>query len=490
MENSPKTKISASLKENINILNNKLVDCPDIIRRHVYLQDKREAYFIYVEGLADLDLVERDFINPIVSSDFQHLFIDAHIQNLPTSRITYYYDIDSMVTDVLTGTTMFIVDGMNFAICTALRKYDQRTITEPVVEKSVKGPHEGFIEPIHTNMAILRRKVKNTNLKFKTLQLGTVTKQTIAIAYIEGICNPDLLNTLYNKLKSINTDGVLAAGYIEQFISDSPNSPFPQFRNTERPDTAVAALLEGKFVIITEGTPVVLIAPASFFAFFQAFDDYSTHWIFGSLTRLLRIFAMIIAVTLPALYVAITTFHYYIVPLSLLVPLAESRARVPFPPIVEVLIMEFTIELLREASIRLPTYVGTSIGVVGGIIIGQAAVQAGIVSDLLIIVVAITAIASFVAPNYDMGYVIRLLRFIATILSAIFGIVGIIIFATSVFSHLVILESLGQPYFQPIIPTKLKDLKDSIIRAPISLLKERPDMAKPINKKRGDGNGG
>ncbi|MDP4147445.1 MAG: spore germination protein [Bacillota bacterium] len=485
-----KHKLSISIKDNFTRINEKFTDCPDIITRHVYLKDKREAYFIYVEGMINTDLVERDFITPIVSSDFQHLFVDAAIQNLPTSKITYRYDIDSIVTDILTGCTAFIIDGMNFAVCTALRKFDKRSVTEPEVEKNVRGSHEGFVEPINTNFALLRRRVKNNKLKFKTVKLGTMTNQSVAVAYIDGLCDKELLDILYNKVKGINIDGLLAAGYVEQSITDFRNSPFPQYQTTERPDKAAAALLEGKFVILVEGTPVVLITPVDFFAFFQAMDDYSTNWMFGNSVRALRFFAMMIAIVLPGFYVAITTFHYYMVPLNLLVPLAESRARVPFPPIVEVLIMEITIEMLREAAIRLPTYIGSSIGVVGGIIIGQAAVQAGIVSDLLIIVVAITAVASFVAPNYDMGYAIRLLRFIEIVLSAIFGIIGIVIFSAIILAHLVVLESMGQPYFQPLIPFKFSGLRDSIVRSPFHFLKKRPDIAKPKDKIRGEGNEG
>lgn len=487
-ESTKKIKISDVLKNNMKVIDEKFKDCPDVMRKQVFLKDNTEGYFIYIDGMIDTNIVERDFMRPIIGMDYEAINDIRKTNSLPANDIKYYEDIDSAISALLTGCTLFLADGLEYAVSSAIRKFEKRGITEPDIEKDVRGSHEGFIELMNVNMAILRRKIKNTNLKFKTINVGDTTNQIVNIAYIDGIANPALIQKLYDKISGIKYDGVLAAGYIEQMIVDFPNSIFPQYQLTERPDRAVASLLEGRLLVLTEGTPGVLILPVTLFSFFKAPDDYNTHWIFGSLLGVLRVISAFVAIYFPSIYIALTTFHYYMVPLNLLIPLAESRARVPFPPIVEAFVMEVVIEMLREAAIRLPTYIGASIGVVGGIIIGQAAVQAGIVSELLIIVVAITAIASFITPVYDMGLTLRTIRFVMMLATSVFGVIGISTITVLLFANLVILESLDQPYFQPIIPFRAKDLKDTIIRAPLKLLKERPTITHPVHKKRGKGN--
>lgn len=490
MQNQDTKKIAVSdvLKDNMKVIDDKFKDCPDVMRKQVFLKDNTEGYFIYVDGMIDTDIVERDFMRPILGMDYEDINNRKKTNSLPANDIKYYEDMDSAISALLTGCTLFFADGLEYAVSSAIRKFEKRGITEPDIEKDVRGSHEGFIELMNVNMAILRRKVKNTNLKFKTINVGDTTNQIVNIAYIDGIADPALVQKLYDKISGIKYDGILAAGYVEQLIVDFPNSIFPQYQLTERPDRAVAALLEGRLLILTEGTPGVLILPVNLFSFFKAPDDYNTHWIFGSLIGFLRVISGFIAIYAPSIYIALTSFHYYMVPLNLLIPLAESRARVPFPPVVEAFIMEIVIEMLREAAIRLPTYIGASIGVVGGIIIGQAAVQAGIVSELLIIVVAITAIASFMTPVYDMGLTLRTIRFAMMIATSVFGAIGISIITVLLFANLVVLESLDQPYFQPIIPFRAKDLKDTIIRAPLKWLKERPTITHPVHRKRGKGN--
>lgn len=478
-------EVSTSLEENLIRLEETFKDCPDLIKRKVFLNKGRKGCFLYLQGIIDIDLVQRDFINPILSLKDDDLTDIAIIERIVAADIDRYHDLSSVITDILRGFIVFILDGNPFAIVCRLNKYEVRNIREPEAEKNVRGPHEGFIETINSNIAILRRKIKNNKLKFKVIKVGTTMNQTVTITYIEDIANKEILDRLTNKIEAINFDGMIPIGYIEQFITDFKLSPFPQYLATERPDKAVAGLLEGRFIIMQEGTPVVLIAPVSFFSFFQALDDYSSNWMVGSLIRTIRLLGALLAIFLPALYIAITSFHYFMVPLDLLVQLAESRANVPFPPIIEALILEITLEMLREASIRLPTYIGISIGVVGGLVIGQAAVAAGIVSDLFIIIVAVTAIASFIIPSYDMGLAVRFIRFIFMLLSAIFGIIGVVVASVMLFAHLVVLESLGQPYFQPVVPLKVRDLKDIMLRVPIKFLRRRPDQGKPKKDRRG-----
>lgn len=478
-------QLTASLPDNLKELNLSFKDCPDIIVKEVRLSGIKKGCFVFIKGFIDTDVLQRDFIRPLLSIDYSEITKYNIAEYIPSLNTSLCYEISNTVTAVLEGKTVFLLDGVNFAIACDLTNTEKRAISEPEGEKNVRSPHDGFIEAIDTNCIILRKKIKNSNLKFKNLVIGNVTNQLVKIAYIEGIANPELINVLYNKINDINTDGLLSIGEIEHYITDDKYSPFPQYVATERPDKVVSLLLEGRLAVLLDGTPFVLSAPVSLVAFLQAPDDYSSKWMSGSFMRFIRLIGIIIALILPALYVTVTTFQYYLVPLNMLVQLAQSRVRVTFPPIVEALLMEFTIEMLREASIRLPSYIAITVGVVGGIIIGQAAVNAGIVSNVFVIIVAITAIASYVVPSYELGITIRLLRFALLIITSVFGIVGISIGVVIIIIHLLALESLGQPYLMPFFPLKLSDLKDTIIRLPVQFFKRRPHIAKPINEQRG-----
>jgi len=478
-------KIATNIKDNMDYINSKFTNCPDIIRKKVVIADSKEGYFIYAKALINIDVLQRDFIKPILAMSLDELYDDDLINKLSLAEAGYRFELNTVVREITDGNIVFIFDGSDKAIAYNLRTFESRAITEPVVEKNNRGPHEGFVETLDINISILRRIVKNHSLKFRNLRIGATSNQQVVIGYIEGIANEKMVDDLYQRIKSVDTDNLIGTGTLEQLMKDKQISPFPLYIATERPDKAIAGLLEGQLVIILDGTPVALLAPVSFFSFFQALDDYTSNWIFGTFSRIMRLIAGLIAVFLPAIYIMVTSYHYYVVPLNLLIPLAESRARVPFPPIVEALLMEFTIEMIRESAVRLPTYIGGSVGIVGGLVIGQAAVQAQLVSSLFVIIVAVTAIASYLIPSHDMGIALRVIRFILMTLAAVFGICGVTFFISMLFAHLVRLESLGQPYFQPLTPIKFKDLKDTIIRVPTTFLKQRPDIAKPLDRIRG-----
>lgn len=478
--------LSKKLDENMNYLNDRFSDSPDIKRQKLLLKDGTPALLVYVDGLVNMDVLQRDIVSHVMQLDSNHIFDDSlQTVNIPTINSSLVEDLDTLVQYILSGMTALLFNGYDRALSISVIQFEKRSISNPEVEKNVRGPHEGFVETLNTNIAIMRRKIKNSRLKFKHVTVGTITNQNVAIAYIEGLANPENIQTVYDKLTRIDYDGVFDVGYLEQLLTDNPYTPFPHYLASERPDKIVSCLQEGKLVILLDGSPSALIMPISFFSAFQAPDDYNSNWLVGSLNRLVRILGLVIAVFSPAFYVAIVSFHYYMVPLDLLVPLAESRIKVPFPPFIEVLILEYTIEMLREASIRLPTYIGTSIGIVGGLVIGQAAVAAGIVSNLVIIIVAATALASYIIPNYDMSLAIRYIRFIVMFFASIFGIIGIVISALIIIGHLVVLESLGEPYLKPILPFRANDFKDTLLRPSLKALKKRPTLANPKDKMRG-----
>jgi hypothetical protein len=478
--------LSKVLDENKKILDDIFFDSNDVKRQRVLLADSEQALLVYVDGLVNSDILQRDIVPFLVQLNSADIFDESMaLSNIPAIDSSIVKDFDSLVTDIVTGKAVIMFNGYDQALSVNVVKFEKRSITYPDVEKNVRGPHEGFVEALNTNVTILRRIIKNPRLKFKYIKVGTLTNQTALIVYIDGLANSENIQTVYNKLQDTDYDGVFDTGYLEQMLTDNPYTPFPHFIATERPDKTVSALQEGKIAIIIDGSPSALIMPTSCFSFFQAPDDYNSSWLVGSLNRLIRVSSFIIAIFSPALYIAIVSFHYYMVPLDLVIPLAESRMKVPFPPFLEVLILEFTIEMLREATIRLPTYIGTSIGIVGGLVIGQAVVDAGIVSNLVIIIVAATALASYLIPNYDMGLAVRYIRFIVMGFAAIFGMIGVVICALFIIAHLVVLESLGEPYFKPAMPFRTRDLKDTIIRPTLKNLRKRPSTGNPKDDIRG-----
>ncbi|MGH4051193.1 MAG: spore germination protein [Clostridium sp.] len=486
-DNNENVKLYNDYEKNFSIIDGTLKDCPDIVRRKVILKSGNKGCFFFIQGLCDIDLFQRDFMTPLL--DLKKLDDDEvkYLSNkLPIAGLTFPLEINSIIMDIMEGNTVFICDGLNCAISCTLKKYEKRSIKEPDGEKSIRGAHDGFIEDVATNISTIRRKLKTPNLKFKDFTVGSMSHQTISVAYLDNVASPNILQIISDKINNINTDSLIAIGYLEQIITDHPNSIFPQYLSTERPDKAIAGLLEGKFVIMLQETSFVMIAPVTFHAFTQAPEDYSTHWVGASYLRLLRTVGLVTALFLPGIYIALLSYHYYMIPLPLLVQLAQSRAKVPFPPVIEAFLIEFMIETVREASIRLPSFITSSVSIVGGLVIGQTAIQAGVVSDLMVIVIAASAISGFTMPTYDLGISIRLVKYIVMICSAIFGILGVVIPMVTLVAHLIVLDSLGEPYFQPLAPFKFADLKDTYIRAPIKYLKKRPDIAKPKDKERGN----
>lgn len=482
--------LSKKLEDNISFLDKKFSDSPDIKRQKLLMRDETPALLVYVDGLVNTEMLQRDILPYVILLDSDNIFYGGlQITHIPTIDSSITEDFNIIINDILNGKAVIFFNGYDRALSINITKFEKRNITETTTEKNVKGPQESFIESLNTNISILRRKIKNPRLKFKMLKIGTLTNQNLAIAYIEDLANPDNINIVYEKLKAIDYDGIFDVSFLEHLLTDNPHTPFPHYISSVRPDKAVSCLQEGKLAIMLDGSPFTLLMPMSFFSALQAPDDYYSNWMLGSLNRLIRLFALLIAIFLPGLYIAIVSYHYYMVPLNLIIPLAESRARVPFPPVIEVLILEYTIEMLREASIRLPTYIGTSIGIVGGLIIGQAAVDAGVVSNLLIIIVSATALSSYLIPNYDMNLAVRFIRFIVIFFASIFGMIGVVICGLFIIAHLVVLESLGEPYLKPMLPFNANDFKDTILRPSLKILKKRPSTAKPLDKTRGKNNG-
>lgn len=401
-------------------------------------------------------------------------------KGIPVEDIKISSDLKEIQSAVMTGSVVIQIDTKNeHCILVPCASSEKRQISIPETEFSVVGPKEAFVESLETNVNLVRKRLPVPELQMKEYKVGKISQTRVGILYIDGIVDPENVNTVMQRISDLDFDTIVDSSFISQMISDNHNSPFPQFIDTERPDRAASVLSEGKVVIVVDGSPHVLIGPSTVVNFFSAFEDYFYAWHIASGFRLLRLFAVVFSVMSTSMYVAVITYHYQSIPEDLLPTLIASRGAVPFPPILEALVLEGTIELLREAGARLPTKVGQTIGIVGGIVIGTAAVQAGFVSNVLLMLVALAALASFTTPIYQISNTIRLIRFPFLISAQLYGLLGVAICSAFFLSHLIKLTSLGRPYLEPIFPLRLDDLKDSFIRLPFSKQVTRPVVLRP-----------
>lgn len=468
------------------------------IREFTIRGTNTRAAVMYIDGLVDQQLIDEHLITPLMirgvpelqQGSFLHPADIHQIKNylsnqlLPVSQIQETESLQELALGVLGGKNALLVDGMQGALLIGTAKGISRNIEEPLSEALLRGPRIGFTEHLSDNTGILRRFGSNQSLFIQKFEVGTRIKKDLAIAYIEDIADPELVAEVQRRIEGLDMDVMLESGYVEQLIEDDELSPFQQIQNTERPDRVISGVLEGRVAILLDGTPFALIVPATFSMLLQSPEDYYERWIPGTFLRMLRFLAAMIALFAPALYISFISFHPGLIPTKLALTIIETRNGVPFPSIIEALIMETAIEILREAGIRLPKPIGPAMGIVGGLIIGDAAVQAGIVSPFLVIVVAVTAISSFSIPTYSAGITLRILRFTGMFSAAALGLFGVIMFFLLICSHLVRLKSFGVSYVSPVVPYSLSEWKDLLIRAPLKMMRRRPRMMNPTDPDR------
>nr|WP_245590429.1 spore germination protein [Aneurinibacillus terranovensis] len=459
-------------------------DCSDVIFHDFLIGDQTKAALIYIDGLANVEEVDQHVLAPL-QQDFvlEHTLSNIR-QKIAVSSIKHVRTVADAIEEISGGNPVLLVNQEKQGLSIGLSKWEKRGIEEPVAESVLRGPREGFIETLRTNTSLLRRKLRSPNLKIKSMNIGTYSRTSIAIAYIEGIADPGLIEEMTNRLQRIEIDGVLESANIEELIEDNPYSPFPQLLSTERPDVASAYLLEGHVVVFVDGTPSVLIAPVTFFSLLQSPEDYYERYFVGTAIRWLRYLFLAISLLGPSLYVAVVSFHQEMIPTTLLLTMAESREQVPFPALVEAMLMETVFEALREAGARLPKQVGSAVSIVGALVIGQAAIAAGIASAPMVMVVAITGIASFMAPRFTVGIAVRLLRFPMIILAGFLGFLGLMLGIILILNHLLTLRSFGVPYMSPLAPMKGRDMKDVLLRAPRWAMNTRPHLTGEWNQYR------
>ncbi|WP_199620175.1 spore germination protein [Paenibacillus alkalitolerans] len=489
------TVLTANLEHNLDAIR-KLLESPNdlVIRQFVVGNGQHACALIFIDGLADKKSVEDTILHNIQLllpqagkqvPDSTEQIIKALLDGVVSqAEINKSHTMDDVMLAILSGNTAFLLDGSAEAVVFGTKGWRGRSVEEPVTESVVRGPRDGFTESIRTNTSLIRRRISEPNLRFKSFKLGRRSRKDVFLAYIDGIANPSIIDEAKRRLESIDIDYVPESGTIEQWIEDSFLSPFPQILHTERPDKVAAALTEGRIAILLDGTPFVLILPITLGVLLLSPEDYYERWQIGTLIRFLRYVAAFIALFLPSLYVALVSYQPGLIPSKLAFSIAGSREGVPFPAIVEALMMEITLELLREAGIRLPKPIGQTIGIVGGLVIGEAAVAAGIVSPIMVIVVAITAISSFTLPSYSFAIAIRIIRFGAMLAAGVFGLFGIIMVYIMINIHIANLKSFGVPYSTPFAPFFTSDWKDLLFRAPLMMLRKRPQMLQTDDENR------
>jgi len=443
---------------------------------------------VCIDGLVNKETLRRDVINPFItkSEELQaNMLLDSKIlKSLIAANIVETKKMSAVIDDIINGNAAMFVDGVDTALLIDSRGWENRAVAEPDTESVIRGPREGFIENIKTNTSLLRRKIKNPNLVFENITLGKQTKTNIAIAYLDGIVNQAVLSEVKRRINKIDTDSILETGYIEQFIEDSPFSPLATIANTQKPDIVAAKILEGRVAIFCDGTPHVLTVPHLFIETLQTSEDYYNRPFMAAIWRMLRVLALLVSILVPGLYVALQTYHQEMIPTILLLRMAGSISDIPFPAGAEMFIMSIFYELLRESGIRLPRAVGSAISIVGGLVVGESAVNAGLVSAPVVIVIAIAGVSGFIIPA--LAEAVVMYRFFFLIAGTVMGLYGIVCGIFIVVMQAVSLRSFGVPYTSPLSPSSQGVLKDFIIRFPLWLMKKRPEaIVKDNDQRRG-----
>lgn len=487
--------LSLDLKENLQQIKQELGNSADVkIREFEIASPQIQAAAVFIDNLIDKALVD-DFVMRSLMIDtaqeaFKNMASDKNVFDfikdnaLAMGDVQVIKDWNGLMLSFLSGDTVILINGSAEAISGDTRGGKSRELSEPSSQVVIRGPKDGFTESIATNVSLIRRRIKSPNLWLEPMRIGNVTQTTVAIMYIKGIVSDELVQEVKQRLNDIQIDGILESGYIEELIQDHPFSPFPTVYNTERPDAVVGNLLEGRIAILVDGTPFALLLPSTFFMYFQSVEDYYQRFDIGIAVRLIRYVSLFISLLGPSFYIAAITFHQEMIPTSLLISLAAQREGVPFPAFVEAFLMETSFEILREAGVRMPRAIGQAVSIVGALVLGQAAVQAGFISSSMVIVVAITGIANFVTPSFNMAISVRLLRFLLMFFAASFGFYGLVIITIIITAHLCSLRSFGVPYMAPLAPFIPADQKDAVLRLPLWTFLTRPRLISQNNMTR------
>lgn len=474
--------LNRSLYNNIALFRNIFKNDDTLVIRD--FQNKKlkaaQCCIVYLDGMVNAEIVNENIIEPVLSEDLaENIEINNLLQELKrkvivSNKITIETDIDKIVSSVIYGSTLFLLEGYDKALVISSKGWQSRPITEPPSTRIVRGPREGFTESIIDNLSMVRRKIANPNLKFKLKEIGKITHTKTYICYIEGLALEGVLNELEQRLNKIDIDGIIDSGYIQELIRDEPYSPFETVGASERPDVIAAKLLEGRIALFVDGSPFVLTVPFVVVENFQANEDYYNNYILSTINRLLRGITAVTSITIPAIYLSLVTFHQEMIPTTLLLSISSSRKDVPIPSVLSLFLMLTIFDLLREAGTRMPVPIGQAINIVGTLVLGQAAVEARLVSAPIIIVTALTGITTLINMNF-LGATIIFRNFL--LLGASFlGIYGFFMCIIVMYLHLMSIRSFGIPYMMNVTRAKNNDGQDAWIRAPWWTMTLRPKI--------------
>lgn len=432
---------------------------------------------IYIKSLVDNERLNEAIVKPLIHD--RSISVSEAIISSIKEKV---YTLDEAKEALLNGHILLNEAVINEWWAIPLQSPLSRSIESSETESILYGAKDSFSEQIDQNITLIRRRLPIMELKSESFTIGSLSKTTVVLLYIEGLTNPDFITIAKEGINNIDYDFFTDSSQVSALMEKGNNSVFPQFQQTDRPDVCARALGIGQLIILVNNTPFALIAPVTLFDLFQSPEDYINRWVVASFLRVIRYVSFFLSIVLIPLYVALTTFHFQMIPLQMLFVLTESRSKLPFTPFWEAFIMLIILEIIKEASLRMPTKAGQTLGVIGGIVIGQASVEAGFASKVLIVLVGIAAIASFLVPNYLLTKANTLIQFILLFLASQLGVIGIAMGLIGILSHLNSLTSLKQPYLAPLAPLYMKDWRDVFIRGPIKTAKERPEYLKPLKK--------
>lgn len=485
--NEVKNDIDSNLemiRQQFNVPQNKDL----VIREFILARDKR-GFIAYLDGMVDKTVINEHILRPLFDLSTSDLAGDSNSTTLALENIVETNDVKKLknfkkvFAEILKGNTVLYVDGLDYFLACESIGFEMRSIETPKTEGVVKGSQEGFSENLRTNISLIRRIIKNKDLISEFFEIGEKSSTTCAVVYLQDLINPSILEEVRRRISSIKTDFLVSSGMLEQFIEDSPYSIIPTTLSTERPDRTASHLVEGKAAILMDGAPFAIVVPVTLNEIMHSPEDAALKWQYATSLRFIRFFAFAFAALLPGLYLALTTFHREMIPTDLLIAIAEAKENVPFPTLVEVILMELGFELIREAGIRIPGIIGNTLGIIGALILGEAAVSANIVSPVLIVIVAATGLSNFAIPNYSLAFGVRLLRFYFIIAGCFLGFYGLALALVVFVLMLVNLKSFGIPYLSIVAPRNKKS-KDAVVRWPIWMQEERPDYLNTLDSRR------
>ena len=480
-----KKEISQDLKENEDYIRARCENCADILIRPMRLGEERkiDCLMVYIEvAVANMmldDSVLGKMINHFWESSPEQIGDFVRNNSLGIADVKKLNDMEEAFAALLAGNAVFFMDGYDKAMKISSKGYPNLGVSEAETEKVLRGSREGFSDSVKTNSALVRKRLRDTRMKVEETSVGVRSKTVVQLLYMEDLVQQSLLEEMKNRLEEFEIDGILDSGMLEQLTEETWYSPFPQYQTTERPDRAAQEILNGKIVLICDNTPYALILPSSFNGFMESSEDWYHHFETASFLRVLRYAALAAATLLPGLYLAVIRFHTQVLPTNLILSFAEAREGVPFSSVTELVFLELSFELIREAGVRVPGSLGNAIGIVGGLIIGQASVSANLVSPIVVMIVALTALGGMVIPNEEFASAFRLLKYMFLFLGGYLGIFGIVLGIYLTAAHLAGLLSFGMPYLLPFVKKEpVKDVGDGILRLPFRRRRVRPVYAK------------